>query len=212
MNDIVILGSSGFATEVLWLLEDNNQYKKEWNILGFIDNFSDSSEVLGYPVLGNDEWLLNYEHPVNAVCAFGNPALRCKVAGKFLNKAKHITFPNLISRAAVVSKHTRMGQGNIICANSVISPTAYLHDFVISNLSCTIGHDVVISDFTTLNPGSSVSGNVTIGERCEIGTGTHVIQGVNIGPRTITGAGSAIIRDTPGDCTVVGVPGRVLEK
>ena len=212
MKDIVILGSSGFGTEVLWLLEDNNQRKKEWNILGFIDDFSDSSEILGYPVLGNDEWLLKYERPVNAVCAFGNPALRCKVAEKFLNRAKYITFPNLISRAAVVSKHTIMGQGNIICANSAISPTACLHNFVISNLSCTVGHNVVISNFATLNPGSSVSGNVMIGEGCEIGTGTHIIQGVRIGPYTVTGAGSTIIRDTPGYCTVVGVPGRVLEK
>ena len=39
MKQIVIIGASGFATEVAWLIEEINSYKPEWEILGFVDMF-----------------------------------------------------------------------------------------------------------------------------------------------------------------------------
>lgn len=212
MKDIVILGSSGFAKEVLWLLEANNEVHSEWNILGFVDGHTVGQEVLGLPVLGDDAWLMDYPHPIHAACGFGSPALRHRVVETYRASGPHVTFPNLIAHSAQISRHTPMGQGNIICANTVVAPAGAIGNFVILNLGCSIGHDTVIGDFTTVNPGVGISGNVVIGEGCDIGTGTHIIQGLHIGPHTVTGAGSAIIRDVPGHCTVVGVPGRILEK
>lgn len=212
MKDIVILGSSGCAKDVLWLLEENNRVLPEWNILGLIDGKTVGQEVWGYPVLGDDQWLQRYPHPINAVCAFGSSALRRRVVESFRCATDTVRFPNIISCHALVSPHAEMGVGNIICARTTVTSDCKLSNFITINVGSTLFHDDVIGDFTTLNPGSVVCGNVTIGEGCEIGTGTHIIQGVHIGPYTVTGAGSAIIRDTPGYCTVVGVPGRILEK
>lgn len=63
-----------------------------------------------------------------------------------------------------------------------------------------------------VNPGANISGNVQIGSGCEIGTGACIIQGKQLGPNTVVGAGSVIIRDVPGYCTIVGNPGRILER
>lgn len=212
MKDIVILGSSGCAKDVLWLLEANNEIHSEWNILGFVDGHTVGQEVLGLPVLGDDAWLMDYPHPIHAACGFGSPALRRKVVDTFRTSASHISFPNLISHSAQISRHATLGIGNIICAGSTLTSDSKIGNFVIMNVGSVVFHDDVIGDFTTLNPGSVVCGNVVIGEGCDIGTGTHIIQGLHIGPHTVTGAGSAIIRDVPGHCTVVGVPGRILEK
>ena len=65
MKNIVLLGAGGFAREVAWLLERNNEVTPEWNILGFVDE-GIGNELLSYPIVGNDEWLLNYSGEIYA--------------------------------------------------------------------------------------------------------------------------------------------------
>ncbi|MCI9577940.1 MAG: acetyltransferase [Oscillibacter sp.] len=213
MKDIVILGASGFAKELLWLLEGNNEVCRQWNILGFVDQEKNGEEpVTGYGIIGNDEWLLHYPHPVNAVCGFGSPALRRKVIQTYRREAKNVLFPTLISNSANISTYASLEEGCIACSGVKVAPDVRLGAFVVLNLNCTVGHDTVIEAFATVNPGANVSGNVLIGNDSEIGTGSCIIQGKRLGPKTVVGAGSVIIRNIPGHCTVVGNPGRILEK
>lgn len=53
MKDIVIIGAGGFAREVVWLIEENNKIKPEWNILGYISN--ETGKVGNYDIVGDDE-------------------------------------------------------------------------------------------------------------------------------------------------------------
>lgn len=210
MKDIVILGSKGFAKDVLWLLETLNEEHRRWNILGFIDTVSADEPVPGYGILGDDEWLLQYPHPISAVCGLGEPSLRQKVIKKY--RGSQIEFPTLVAEYAGISKHIRFGEGCIICPGVLIAPNVVLGNFVSLNLGCTLGHDTRLKNFIMVNPGANISGNVQIDSGCEIGTGACIIQGKHLGPNTIVGAGSVIIRDVPGHCTVVGNPGRILER
>lgn len=210
MKDIVILGSNGFAKEVLWLLEGINEEQSQWNLLGFVDKNVGEEPLPGYSVIGNDEWLMQYSRPINAVCGLGSPSLRKHVVERFKNS--QVSFPNIVAKQAAVSKYASFGSGCIVCANVLISPHVTLGNFVTINLSCTVGHEAVLEDFITVNPGTNISGNVRIGSGCEIGTNACIIQGKQLGPNTIVGAGSVITRDVPGNCTVVGNPGRVLER
>lgn len=212
MKDVVVLGSSGFAQEMLWLLEHNNEQKKEWNILGFVDNVKHNSPLAHYDIIGDDEWLLHCPHSICVVCGIGSPILRRKIVNNLKAKNCNISFPSIISRSATTSPYIRMGEGCVVCAGAVITTNVSLDNFVAINLGCHIGHETVIHDFVTINPGSNISGNVCIGEACDIGTGTSIIQGKKIGANSIIGAGSVIIRDVPEGCTVVGNPGRVLER
>lgn len=210
MKDIVILGANGFAKDVLWLLEELNEEHREWNILGFIDAVPGEEPVPGYGILGNDDWLLQYPHPVNVACGLGSPSLRKNVIKKY--QGYQISFPNLISGRATVSKHIRIGEGCIICPGVLIAPNVILGNFVSLNLGCTLGHDAELEHFIMVNPGAHISGNVLVGAGSEIGTGACIIQGKRLGPETVVGAGTVIIRDIPGHCTVVGNPGRILER
>lgn len=211
MKDVVILGSKGFAKDILWTLEDNKDAGEPWNILGFIDLDASEEPVPGYQVIGDDEWLLSYHHPISAICGLGAPALRRRVMEKYKGNS-YVSFPSLVSCTAQVSRHAVIGEGCVICPGVRIAPNVHLGNFVSVNLNCTIGHDAVLRDFIMVNPGANISGNVLIGSDCEIGTGARIIQGKQIGPKSIIGAGSVIIRDIPGNCTVVGNPGRILEK
>lgn len=211
-KDIAIIGTSGFAKEILWLIEENNKLTSEWNILGFIDQTSAYNvEIHGYNVIGDDQWLANYEGEIYVVCAVGSGSLRKRIVQKFKDK-KDIIFPNIISTGATISDKVKMGRGCIICTNSILTVDICLGDFVTINLDCTVGHDAVLEDFVTLYPSVNVSGNVHIKSETEIGTGTQIIQGLNIGANTIVGAGAVIIREIPNNCVAVGNPAKVIKE
>lgn len=205
MKDIIIIGTGGCAREVCFLLEQNNKKQQEWNILGFIDNNRDG-EIYGYPILGDDDYLLGYNREINVVCAVGETKLREKITEKFKNK-NNILFPNIISHDVIIDfSKVRIGKGCVICAGSIITVDIVIGNFVTVNLSCTISHDSVIDDFVTINSGSNISGNVHIGKGTYIGTGTKIIQGKNVGENAIIGAGAVVIKDIPSDSMAVGVP------
>lgn len=212
-KDIVIIGTGGFAKEVLWLIEENNKLSNEWNIIGFIDKSYgfESNSIHGYNIIGNDEWLLKYKKPINVVCGIGNSSIRKQIV-KRLESNNNIIFPNIISKDVLISNSVTRGRGCIICAGSILTVDIHLGDFVTINLDCTVGHDAVLKDYVTLYPSVNISGNVVVKAKTEIGTGTQIIQGLTIGEETIIGAGAVVIRDVPDYCTAVGNPAKVIKQ
>lgn len=210
-KDIVIVGSGGLAREVKWLIEECNKTGTKWNILGWVSNEIPGTVISGLPVIGNDEWLLEYNKSVNVAIAIGSGNLRKKIVSS-LKKNPNISFPKLIAPSAEVSDSVILGEGSIITAKSILTVDIEIGSFFFCNLACTIGHDCVIYDFVTLNPGCNISGNVILNEGVTIGTGASIIQGLSVGEYTTIGAGAAVIRNIDKNCTAVGVPAKVLEK
>lgn len=206
LKDIVIIGTSGCAREIAFLLEENNKMVKEWNILGFIGN---ETRDLPYPVLGDDEWLLKQRKSYYAVCAVGDPTLKMKIMKKY-EKNNCLKFPVIISRHALVGTRNNLGRGSVICSGVTITDDVTLGEFVTVNIGATVCHQADIGDFTTISPGVNVSGNVTIGKKCSIGVGAKVIQNIQIGNEVTVGAGGVVIRNIPSGATAVGCPTRII--
>ena len=209
MKDIVIIGAGGFGREVQWLIErinDSSRKDSRWNILGYIDdNVEAGTEINGYQVLGNVEYLLSTTTPLAATCAIGASKIREKIISK-LRAQGNLFFPNLIDPSVLHSDLVQIGEGNIICAGTILTVNIQIADFCIVNLDCTIGHDDVLDSFVTIYPSVNVSGCVHVGKCAELGTGTQIIQGKNIGSGTIIGAGAVVVKDMPNECTAVGSP------
>lgn len=51
-----------------------------------------------------------------------------------------------------------------------------------------------------------------IGENCIIGTGACVLGNIKIGNNVKIGANAVVLEDVPDDCTVVGVPGKIIKR
>lgn len=211
MKNIVILGAGGFGREVQWLIDRINEREKQYNILGFIDDGVEVGTHIGnLEVIGNTEFLCDYDKSLCVVVAIGSAKIRRKVADKLKGNVK-LEFPNLIDPSVLTSERSIFGKGNIICAGTILTVDYQLGDFVIINLDCTVGHDAILDSFVTLYPSVNVSGCVKIGQESEIGTGTNIIQGKNIGERSIIGAGSVVVRDIEGSCTAMGCPCKVVK-
>lgn len=205
MKDIVVVGSSGFAQEIKWLIDRINVVTPCWNFLGYIDNNVGSDNVIG-----NDEYLCNYSKELYVVVAIADTDLRYGLATLY-RENKKLKFPNLIDPSVIMSTDILTGEGNIICAGSVLTVGIEIGDFCIINLDCTIGHGAFIEDFVTVNPSVNISGNARLCKGVNMGTGSQILQGRCVGRNTVIGAGSVVLKDIPNDCTAVGVPAKIIK-
>lgn len=211
MKNLVIIGAGGFGREVAWLVEEINKVSEEWNLLGFIDENVEShgKDVNGYEVLGNLDYIKNLEDTLY-VCAIGNAKIRKLIVQKCEEKgfkAATLIHPNVIN-----SRFNNIGEGTIICANTIITVNIEIGKHVIVNLDCTVGHDVILEDYVTIYPSVNVSGNCLISQCVELGTGTQIIQGKSIGEGSIIGAGSVVVKDIQSNVTAVGIPAKVIKQ
>lgn len=228
--DIFIIGTGGFAREVVELIEDINEhisfnppikssffgYGHTWNILGYLDSDSTrwGTKVNGYEVLGDesvlDEYLQKSEgiYPHVAI-GIGSPQIKRKIVEKLNGK---VFFPNLAHPTATIGRHeTTFGVGNIITAGCVITCNVSIGNHVMINLNCTVGHDAVIQDYTVMSPGVNLSGNTVIEEGCYIGNGASILEKKTIGAWSIVGGLALVNSDLPKNTTSVGVPAKVIK-
>ena len=77
-----------------------------------------------------------------------------------------------------------------------------------------IGDDVLIYQQVTLGGTGNEHGkrHPTIGNNVIIGAGAKILGNITIGDNTRVGAGSVVVEDVPEHCTVVGIPGRIVQQ
>lgn len=85
---------------------------------------------------------------------------------------------------------------------------------VVIGETAVIGNDVTLYQQVTLGGTGKRKGkrHPTIGDGVVIGAGAKVLGDVTIGARSQVGAGSVVTKDVPPDCTVVGIPGRIIAR
>ena len=210
-KDIVIIGSGGLAREVRWLIEECNKVQNRWNLLGWISKESPGTVITGLPVLGDDDWLLNHDTPIDVAVSIGNGPLRKKIVS-YLRNNTELSFPVIISPSAELSDSVTLGEGSIITSKCILTVDITIGEFFFCNLASTVGHDCIIESFVTLNPGVNVSGNVILKECVSIGTGATINQGLTVAENSIVGAGAAVVNNIPANCTAVGIPAKPLER
>ncbi len=83
---------------------------------------------------------------------------------------------------------------------------------VVIGETCEIGDDVIIYQGVTLGGTGKDTGkrHPTIGNHVLIGSGAKVLGGFTVGSNVRIGAGSVVLAEVPDDCTVVGIPARVI--
>ena len=211
-DKLIIVGAGGFGREVAWLVERINRSKATWELLGFLDDNTNLQQhvINGYPVLGMVDDAIQYPE-ASFVCAIGAAKVRQKVVSRLTAINPNIKFGTLVDPSVVMSAYNQIGEGTIICAQTILTVNIHIGNHVIVNLDCTIGHHVVLEDFVTVYPSANISGDVRVGECCELGTGMQILQGKTIGSHSIVGIGSVVVWDIPEDCVAVGNPARPVK-
>lgn len=212
MNKLVILGAGGLARETLWVAREMNQERKQFDILGFVDDNPDlwGRTLADLPVLGGLGWLReNWSSDLCGICGVGNTVIRKRLHQ--WAQDVDLKFTNLIHPSAQMSRYVELGQGVVITAGTILTTQIEIHNQVFLNLSCTIGHDAVLEPYTNCAPACNISGGVRLKEGAHLGTGVQVIQNLTVGEWTKVGAGAVVIRDLPAHSVAVGVPAKVIK-
>ena len=179
--------------------------------MGFIDDNTTlhGTKINGYTVLGGIDYLNNMTSYVYSVCAIANYKIKKDIIYSIINK--NVYFASIIHPDVYVSSTNLIGEGVIIYPGVIVTTNIKIGNHVIISPKCGIGHEVEIQDYASLLWNVNVSGNVVLEEGCLLGSGATIIQNKRIGRGSIVGAGAVVIDDTRSDCTVVGVPAKVIK-
>lgn len=213
--DLVIYGAGGLGKEILRLILESPAVKKDdsFQILGFVDDCVEPGRQVseGFVVLGSKEWFVKREEPAAVVLGIASVEHKEEIIN-FLKKYTNIHFPSFLHPSSYVSPTAIIGRGVIVSPFCFVSEDAKVGDFVFLNVASQVGHDSLIGDFCSIMPCVNVSGNVEIGKGSFIGVKATLLQGVKIGKRVKVDAGSLVYREIEDDCTVCGMPARVIAR
>jgi serine O-acetyltransferase len=90
--------------------------------------------------------------------------------------------------------------------------------FIDHGMGIVIGETAIVGDYSLIYQGVTLGGtgketgkrHPTVGENVVMGAGAKVLGNIQIGNNVRIGAGSVVLQDVPSNCTVVGVPGRIV--
>ena len=210
MKELVIVGTGGVGKETALIVEDINEISQEWNLLGFIDDNKEliGKEINGYKVLGDREFLNNFDKEVYVVIAIADHCIKEELVKYLTNK--NIQYATLIHPSVKINRTISIGKGCIIYQNVIMTVNINIGNHVIISPKCGIGHDSLIEDYVTVLWNVNISGSERIRQGVTLGSGCTIIQGLEIGRGSFVGAGAVVIRDIDESKTAVGVPTRYV--
>lgn len=90
--------------------------------------------------------------------------------------------------------------------------------FLYGGIGVVIGKETILGDHVIIGTNvltggrSNKPGMPKIGNNVYIATGAKVLGGISIGDNVIIGANAVVIHDVPSNCSVGGVPARILKE
>ena len=191
-----IIGAGGFGREVKALLLDNNPNE-------IIDFFVDDLYVDEFtnPISSLD--FNEYE----VIVAIGDPNARMRIINTLPEETRYFTA--IHKSVQVLDPSTiKIGEGSIICANTILTTNINIGKHAHLNLATTIGHDTNVGHFFTTAPGAKISGNCMIGDRVYVGTNASIKEKLIIYSDVTIGLNAGVVKNILEPGVYVGVPAR----
>lgn len=199
MKDLIILGAGGTAFDLIDIALAMNKEKKQWNILGFLDDNPEllGKNIYGYKVLGTIDESKNYTEAyfASSIGDAYKPKLRKMVRNK-------VPFPNdrfasLIHPNTIISETAIIESGAVIYGNVTLSGMVHVgHDVFLCG-NTFLGHECVIGNHCILSVGNYLASDVHVGNCCYMGVGISVRHQIQIGENCLIGMGTKVVKNVP---------------
>ena len=208
--EIIIVGGGGHCKSCIDVIEAGGQY----SIKGIIDLPGEfGKSILGYTVIGNDDELPKLAKDgfsfLITIGHMGNSTQRRKLFDIIVNNGGNL--PVIIAPTAIVSKHSKIGEGTIIMHNSIINADTKIGKNCIINNKALVEHDTVIGNNCHISTDANVNGNCSIGENVFIGSAVTLKNGISIIDNTVIGIGSVVVKSIENPGVYVGNPAKKIK-
>ena len=214
MKKLIIIGGEGNGTVALSTVEDINDEKPQWEVVGFLNDF-ETRPINGYPILGkvdrssisrflgcDDVFFL-----FTLISARYNPDLIPRLAALKIPEQK---FATIIHPTAVVSKFSKIGRGVMIQPFVSVGPNVEVGNHIQIYAQALIGHNSTLEDYSYVANNACVGAAVHLRQGAYLGTNSATLEKVTLGKWSLVGMGSVVIRDVPDFAKVVGNPAKVI--
>lgn len=214
MKKIIIIGGTGNGTIALSTIVDINKNKKEWEVLGFFNDF-EKNNINGFPVIGKIDKESADKYVNDKDVYFIYTMISSKYNYRFLNRLHDLEIPDnrfakLIHPTAVVSEHSQLGWGISIQPFVSVGPNVKIGNHVQIFGQALIGHNSVLDNYSYVAAQACIGANVHLQEGAFMGQNCSSIENITIGKWGLVGMGSAVISDVPDFAKIVGNPGRII--
>ena len=209
MDDLIIIGASGFGREVLQIVKDINKERPTWTVLGFLDDNPDALKgyECDYTVIGSiREW--EPKENEHFVMAIANPKIKEEVTTNLEKKGAQ--FVSIIHPTAIIGSFNKIGRGVVVHPYAKITVNTTIGNFV-SLLGSNIGHDVTVGDYTTISGICAINGRAVVGKRVFIGGHAVIAPSKKVGDDAYVGSGSVVVSNIRAGYKVFGNPAKKME-
>lgn len=205
MEKLILIGAGGYAKSILDSIDYYN-----YQVVGFIDEFSGEKEHLGYPILGKSLQDLDDMHQYFYFISIGNNKKRSIWYNELVKH--HLRLINVVDRSAIISPRAEIGNGCFIGKLTIVNSKAVIGNDCIINTRALVEHGCTVYNHVNLSTNSVINGDVVVEEGSFIGSCSVTIGQLHIGQWSTIGAGSVVIRDVGNSITVAGVPAKMIKK
>lgn len=216
MKKLIIIGGHGNGTVALSTVEDINAVKKEWEVLGFL-NDRETEDINGYPVIGKIDKETVDKYLADPDVYFFYTLISVKLNFKFLHKLLDLEIPDerfatLIHPTAVISKFAKIGHGVSIQPFVSVGPNVEIGNHVQVYAQALVGHGAKLKNYSYVANNACIGADVVLEEGAYLGTNATTLEFITIGKWSLAGIGSVVIKSVDDYTKVVGNPARVIGK
>lgn len=206
MKKLIIIGAGGYSKSVLDSVDKN-----KIQMTGFIDEFTNKKEHLGYSILCNKFADLKKTKDYVYFIAVGNNINRKRWYD--LLKSNNLEIINVIDNSAIISPNAELSKkgGIFVGKRAIINSGAKIGYNCIINTGALVEHGCFVGNHVNVSTYSILNGDVKVQDGSFIGSSSVSIGQIKIGEWAVIGAGAVVIKNVDSNTTVAGVPAKVIK-
>lgn len=188
---LILIGGGGHCKSCLDVIYRIDSF----DLMGILDMKEKiGSYVLNTEIMGSDDDIPSFVNDETSflitVGFIRSCETRIRIYDQLVSFGARIA--TVISPFAVVSSHSKIGQGTVVMHHSIVNADAVIGNNCIINSKALIEHDAVIGDDCHISTGAIINGGVQVGKRSFVGSGTVTKEYISIPENSFVKASSLV--------------------
>lgn len=211
---IIIIGGAGTACVVAeQIIDANNRFGLQDELIGFAFNDDTKTEIMGLPVLSRNYFELaekyeKYNDVRFLYLLYRSDKIKARADFRDTFCIPLEKYYNFIHPLAFVAESVEMGFGNIVLSSSAINSNVVMGNFNTLLASTLVAHDTILGNSNFLAAHTCLGSGIAIGDNNFFGINCTVRNKTIIGNNNLIGQASNVLKHIEDNAVVYGNPAK----